>query len=282
MISDSTLYTAASQIPTRSVISLLPDGRLQHEGGKNFGDVANDGSVTFASRSALGRQKVLSTVRHVNGQIVGLFADEPGRPFVYNEVSDDEIPQLVAEWHERREARERERAALRQARWDQFNAVLSGVTAALSEVQQVTRAAALSSSAGVGLTKTVETANTITAGAPESVGTAAGAPLRFVLTINLQNKLGDTVNPTCYSNVIVRPGPAGWGRGGSLPPGSEGAARGTVEGMKSAFIAACEAASGRKVTSQGDFQWMWNEFRDGESQIANARARYREDVTVNL
>jgi len=110
----------------------------------------------------------------------------------------------------------------------------------------------------------------------------AGAPLRFVLLIGLQPRAGDSVNPTCYSNVLVRSGPPGWAQGGSLPPGSEGVARGTVEGMKSAFIAACEAASGRKVTSQGDFQWMWNEFRDGESQIANARARYREDVTVNL
>jgi len=126
------------------------------------------------------------------------------------------------------------------------------------------------------------TANTGTGAAHDDPATTAGGALRFVLTINLQNKPGDTVNPTCYSDVIVRPGPPGWGMGGSLPPGSEGAARRTVEGLKSSFIAACEAASGRKVTSEGDFQWMWNEFRDGESQIANARARYREDVTVDL
>jgi hypothetical protein len=41
-----------------------------------------------------------------------------------------------------------------------------------------------------------------------------GKPLRFVLDIGLLNKPGDTVNPTCYSNVITLPGPPGWGGGG--------------------------------------------------------------------
>jgi hypothetical protein len=109
-----------------------------------------------------------------------------------------------------------------------------------------------------------------------------GAPLRFILSIGLQPRAGDTVNPTCYSNVITRPGPAGWGQRGFLPPESAKSAHATVQATKSSFIAACRAASGRDVTSDGDFHWTWNETTDGESQIANTHAQYREDVTVGL
>jgi hypothetical protein len=109
-----------------------------------------------------------------------------------------------------------------------------------------------------------------------------GAPLRFVQDIGLQPRAGDRVNPTCYSNVITRPGPPGWGQRGSLPPGSGQQARAAVESLRSSFIAACRAASGRDVTSAGNFHWTWNETQDGESQIANSRAQYPGDVTVNL
>jgi hypothetical protein len=102
------------------------------------------------------------------------------------------------------------------------------------------------------------------------------------LSIGLQPRAGDTVNPTCYSNVITRPGPAGWGQRGFLPPESAKSAHATVQATKSSFIAACRAASGRDVTSDGDFHWTWNETTDGESQIANTHAQYREDVTVGL
>jgi hypothetical protein len=110
----------------------------------------------------------------------------------------------------------------------------------------------------------------------------ASAPLRFVLSVGLQPRAGDRVNPTCYSNVITRPGPAGWGQPGFLPPGSVQSAQATVQDLKSRFIAACRTASGRNVTSDGDFHWTWNETRDGDAQIANTRARYPEDVTVSL
>lgn len=111
---------------------------------------------------------------------------------------------------------------------------------------------------------------------------APGNSLRFVLSIGLQPRAGDSVNPTCYSNVITRAGPPGWGQRGFLPPGSAQAAQAEVQGMKPRFIAACRAASGREVTSEGDFHWTWNELRDGEAQIANTHAQYREDVTVSL
>jgi hypothetical protein len=127
-------------------------------------------------------------------------------------------------------------------------------------------------------------AGVASAGQPAVAGTAsqAGAPMRFVLSIGLQPRNGDSVNPTCYSNVITRPGPSGWGQRGFLPPGSAQSAHATVQAFKPGFIAACRAASGRDITSEGNFHWTWNETRDGDEQIANTRAQYREDVTVDM
>jgi hypothetical protein len=112
-----------------------------------------------------------------------------------------------------------------------------------------------------------------------SAPAAAGKPLRFVMTISLRNKPGDTVNPTCYSNVITRPGPPGWG--GSLPPGSGQLARETVARLKSQFIAACRA-SGRDITSEGDFGWVWNEFAGDDERVSGTGPRYAEDVAATL
>lgn len=111
---------------------------------------------------------------------------------------------------------------------------------------------------------------------------SAAAPMRFVLDIGLQPRTGDTVNPTCYSGVITQPGPPCWGQGGFLPPGSSQAAYDTVQSFKNRFIAACESASGREVTSEGNFHWTWNETPDGDRQVSSVRARAREDVTVDV
>lgn len=94
------------------------------------------------------------------------------------------------------------------------------------------------------------------------------------------NKPGDTVNPTCYSNVITRPGPPGWGSG-SLPSGSAEQARDTVESLRDQFIELCRA-KGRDVTSDGNFHWTWNETPNSDQQVSNAHARYKEDVSVDL
>jgi TPR repeat protein len=109
----------------------------------------------------------------------------------------------------------------------------------------------------------------------------AGQPLRFILTISMRNLAGDTVNPTCYSNVITRPGPPGWGAPGFLPPGSGEQARETVQSFKSQFIAKCRA-SGRDITSEGNFSWLSNRTQDEAQRLASTRARYREDVSVVL
>jgi hypothetical protein len=285
LVGDNTLYTVAGEsameLHSRSVIHRLPDGRLQGEDKKTFGVVASDGSIVFSTRSAFGREKVVSTIRRVDGQVVGVFAAEPKRPFVYNKITDDEIPDLVAQWNERRESRNRERAAARQARWDQFNAVLEGVTATLSEIQNVTHAQALASGSRLSPAAAPATAGNAGTTSPAAARQAPGQPLRFVLDISLANKPGDAVNPTCYSNVITRSGPSGWGAAGTMPPASMGQAKATVESFKARFIAACRR-SGRDITSEGDFHWTWNETPGAEDALAGTGPRYPEDVLVSV
>lgn len=120
------------------------------------------------------------------------------------------------------------------------------------------------------------------AAAPASGGPSSGAPLRFVLSIGLQPRTGDRVNPTCYSNVITRPGPPGWRQERFLPASSSQSAYDTVQSFKARFISACKAASGRDVTSEGNFQWTWNETPARDQQVAERRARASEDVTVDV
>ena len=55
---------------------------------------------------------------------------------------------------------------------------------------------------------------------PQPADSPAAKPLRFIMTISMRNLPGDTVNPTCYSNMLTRPGPPGWGAPGFLPTGS--------------------------------------------------------------
>lgn len=110
---------------------------------------------------------------------------------------------------------------------------------------------------------------------------AAAKPLRFVMQISLNNRPGDKVNPTCYSNIISRPGPPGWGAPGSLPPGSAEQAREAVYSLKSTFIAQCRA-SGREITSDGNFNFQLNQSQGDEERLRGMRARYNEDVSVSL
>lgn len=121
----------------------------------------------------------------------------------------------------------------------------------------------------------------IAAAAPPQPAPAA-RPLRFILTISMRNLPGDTVNPMCYSNVLTRPGPPGWGAPGFLPHGSGEQARQTVYSFKAAFIAKCQASSGRAITSEGNFNFHWNQSSGDEQRLPNVRARHREDVSVSL
>ncbi|WP_296282114.1 hypothetical protein [Pseudoxanthomonas sp.] len=114
-------------------------------------------------------------------------------------------------------------------------------------------------------------------------GSGSRAPstdLRFVLSIGMEPMAGDRVNPTCYSNLISRPGPPGWGNG-DLPSGSARQAHDTVKAFKASFINQCRA-TGRKVASEGNFQWVWNERKIDEAQLREVRPRYKEDVLVQM
>jgi hypothetical protein len=112
-------------------------------------------------------------------------------------------------------------------------------------------------------------------------GAAPGKQLRFVLTISLRNQPGDKVNPTCYSNIISRPGPPGWGGTGLLPRGSAEQARDIVQDLKPTFIAQCRA-SGREITSDGNFNFQLNQSQGDEERLQGMRPRYSEDVSVSL
>lgn len=119
------------------------------------------------------------------------------------------------------------------------------------------------------------------AAAPADQKVAAGQALRFVLLISMRNLPGDKVNSTCYSNVITRPGPPGWGGSGFLPPGSGEQARETIESLKGQFFAQCRA-SGREISSEGNFTWLSNQTQDQAQRLASTGAKYREDVSVQL
>lgn len=112
-------------------------------------------------------------------------------------------------------------------------------------------------------------------------GTFPGKQLRFVLTISMRNLPGDKVNSTCYSNVVTRDGPPGWGSPGFLPRGSAEQAREIVYSLKSAFIAQCRA-SGREITSDGNFNFQLNQSQGDEERLQGMRPRYGEDVSVSL
>ena len=101
------------------------------------------------------------------------------------------------------------------------------------------------------------------------------------MLISLMNKPGDTVNPTCYSGIVTRPGPPGWGAPGFLPHGSSEQARQSVESLKDHFIAKCRA-SGREITGVGNFDYRWNQSPGDEQRVTGARPRYAEDVLVHV
>lgn len=102
---------------------------------------------------------------------------------------------------------------------------------------------------------------------------AATKPLRMVLSISMTNLPGDRNNPSCYSSIISRPGPPGWGtRDASLAE-----VRPLVESYKTRFFDKCRAASGREITSAGNYNFHANQYNEDRP-----RAKVREDVTVTM
>lgn len=110
----------------------------------------------------------------------------------------------------------------------------------------------------------------------------ATKPLRFVLYISMRNLPGDRHNSNCYSNIITRPGPPGWGAGGFQRGESASQANAVINGLKAEFIAKCRSASGRDITSEGNFGSVWNQLPGDEERVENTRPRFREDVSVSF
>lgn len=127
--------------------------------------------------------------------------------------------------------------------------------------------------------------NTVATPPPSSPSTsepAAAKPLRFVLSISLLNKPGDTVNPRCYSSVITRPGPPGWGATGFLPSGSAERANAAIMELKANFIAACRAhPDQREITSEGNFSWFDNRSRE-DGELSSIGGNSPQDIFVSL
>jgi hypothetical protein len=178
--------------------------------------------------------------------------------------------QMAAEQRAAKAARSAERAAL-------FGAVVQGVAQGLAEVDTGGYAEA---QANLDASPTARSAPSASVPSQES-GAVPIKQLRFVLMISMRNLPGDKVNPTCYSNIVSRPGPPGWGAPGFLPPGSAEQARETVYDLKSTFIARCRA-SGREITSDGNFNFQMNQAQGDEERLQAMRARYSEDVSVSL
>jgi hypothetical protein len=108
----------------------------------------------------------------------------------------------------------------------------------------------------------------------------AAKPLRFVMWVGLRPQVGDTHNPNCYSNIITRPGPPGWGAPGFLPTGVAEQAIQTIDSLKAAFLAKCRA-SGREIDN-GFVRHERNQSEGDEARLENVRARFPEDVTVQM
>ena len=66
-----------------------------------------------------------------------------------------------------------------------------------------------------------------------------------------------------------------------LPPGSAEQARSEVFALKDAIIAQCRR-SGGDITSEGNFNYVWNQTSNDEQTLQGARPRFREDVAVSL
>lgn len=206
-------------------------------------------------------------------------------------IRDIERQQAAARERRQREE-QRQRAAADSARQAQYAAavpaqqpaspVVSDAAAQARQAQIAARDRELATQAAAERLRRLQlTQPPVAASATKPAADAAAKPLRFVLSIGLLNKPGDTVNPMCYSNVITRPGPPGWGGPGFLPPGSGEQAHATVHSLKDAFIARCRA-SGREITSEGNFSYAWNRSQGEEAGMQDVRPRHREDVLVSL
>jgi hypothetical protein len=256
-----------------------------------------------ALASAAQQAALMATMFKNNKEVAAIKAQMQGS------MTDEQFEQHLAELNKRNQEYAAARAERRRANNERWSQVLGAIQSGLTAAEAAYEAGANERQAQLDATLVQATSHATQAPSSQPATTSgqaasrpnggpdqndsdgmrgagqqggSGAPLRFVLSIGMMNLPGDTVNPTCYSNVITRPGPPGWGQKGFLPKGSAESAYATVQAMKSRFISACRSASGREITSDGNFHWTWNENQDGDAQVSDTHARYKEDTTVSL
>ncbi|GAB3366394.1 hypothetical protein GCM10027431_08290 [Lysobacter rhizosphaerae] len=193
----------------------------------------------------------------------------------------------------RRAEAERKAMARRQERATMFNAILSGSLQGLADVahsnyeDQQREEARLLAASPVAMPRpsTMTRSGTEDAPAQDSppvatqvatqptrridAGQAAGGvsrPLRILFWMGMMPQAGDTRNPHCTSNIIVRPGPKGWDiPEGTRPLAVYEQARQIKDALEPTFIEKCRAASGR-APSQAP-HYIWNADDDDESSM---------------
>jgi hypothetical protein len=269
-------YTPAQIAESRSKVAEL-EPMIEIEVAKAMGKQAAV-SQKFADERAK-RQRSSERVRSFNRAMESMH----GVLTAANEVATENAARSQAELDDTI-ARMNAQAAWQrqQQRSAQANQPQAGTRRQATQVPapsdtSVSLAAASPASASQGVAAPAQPA----AAAPAEQKVAAGQPLRFVLMMSMRNLPGDKVNSTCYSNVISRPGPPGWGGSGFLPPGSGEQAHETIQSLKSQFIAQCRA-SGREISSEGNFNWLSNQTQDQAQRLGSTGAKYREDVSVQL
>ena len=245
---------------------LLPDGSLAR----------SDGAATPAPDGEIGQLFPLDAAQEK--LLLDQIAIETA---IFNKDVAERVKVLMAESEQRR-----------KENWERFWNGLGQATMVIATVAAEVAAESASNDGGSppgianpafgqpGSTLPASSAEQAARAAPEAP-TPAAAPLRFVMMIGLVPRDGDTVNPTCYSNLVTRPGPPGWGASAFLPSGAVEQATQSVESMRDRFVAQCRA-TGREITSLGNFTYVWNRYTADEQQVADAGPRFKEDVLVGV
>ncbi|MDR7100466.1 hypothetical protein J2X04_002847 [Lysobacter niabensis] len=88
--------------------------------------------------------------------------------------------------------------------------------------------------------------------------------------VGLKPEMGDTTYPYCHSNIIVRPGPAGWGAPGFVSTATAQQADQAIDAVKPVFVAKCRAATGREIA--GTIRSAWNQTDRDDSDLDSWQA----------
>lgn len=129
----NTLYAEhQAEFPSTTRISRKSNGTLVAAGAKDYAVVQPNGDIHwFASKR---QKKPVGVITLVRGQMISYRADDPKRVYTYTQVTDVEVPELVAAWRERRRNADQQRRAARSAFWNDVANVAMGMAAVLPSI----------------------------------------------------------------------------------------------------------------------------------------------------